>query len=333
LLDRKFHHILHRLRKQPDRQLYAAAANQVPEALDVCLQWTQCDTIDIAELLSRLLNAIRILQDALLGQVKFELDIGERHERQIQQLQGELQAAVAASSQLADQVAAAERQDLALRELLLDLTAEVSCSPGSPPPQPTGARPRPGRTAAAPKVDSGEISDCYVELDARVRACEQLQAQTSASLRGLASTPTTDLEDRRRLLLRGVPAGVAQRLEDGDFSGLGDKELLGAQFERRWRAEGSTGWNVVVVVAPCARAGFLRAARAIRASSGVVVAPYLTALGRSVRKQHLTSFARLQGLGLEPRWRGAAGIEYTDPCSRVRNTYFYGGQVPKCVAA
>jgi hypothetical protein len=251
----------------------------------------------------------------------------EQHEQQVQQLRGDLLATSAATSALIDKVTAGERQERAFRKQLNDLTAEVSCSPGSSPPRQTTAAP------AAARAGSSRLPACYEELDARVRACEQLQAQTSASLRGLASTPTTDLEDRRRLLLRGVPAGVAQRLEDGDFSVLGDKELLGAQFERRWRAEGSTGWNVVVVVAPGIRAGFLRAARAIRASSGVVVAPYLTALGRSVRKQHLTSFTRLQGLGLEPRWRGAAGIEYVDPCSRGTNTYYFGGQVPKCVAA
>lgn len=85
---------------------------------------------------------------------------------------------------------------------------------------------------------------------------------------------------------------------------LGVQGLVGAQFELRWKAEGSKLWNVVVVLAaPGTRAGFPAGNKGNLGQLWAVVAPNLTALGRSLRKQHPTLFAWLS----QPRWRKMVG--------------------------
>lgn len=61
----------------------------------------------------------------------------------------------------------------------------------------------------------------------------------------------------------------------------------------------------MVSVTPTQRKSFLRAAKAVRAASQTVVAPYLTAKGRALRKARQGILGRLKRQGLTPRWKGA----------------------------
>ncbi|KAG2485103.1 hypothetical protein HYH03_016094, partial [Edaphochlamys debaryana] len=87
---------------------------------------------------------------------------------------------------------------------------------------------------------------------------------------------------------------MADRLKSGDMSGLGPSgaSQLSASVQRCWKGEG--GWNVVLGVTTAQRAEFRLRAKEVREASGVVVAPYLTALGRALRKKRQPVFARLR---------------------------------------
>ncbi len=80
---------------------------------------------------------------------------------------------------------------------------------------------------------------------------------------------------------------------------------LEGTYLRAWKAPAGNAWNVVVSVTPTQRQSFLCAAKAVRAASHTVVAPYLTAKGRTLRKERQSIFERLKGQGLTLRWKGA----------------------------
>ncbi|KAG2492684.1 hypothetical protein HYH03_009099 [Edaphochlamys debaryana] len=101
---------------------------------------------------------------------------------------------------------------------------------------------------------------------------------------------------------------MADRLRSGDLSRLGfsGRTELQATVQRSWKGEG--GWNVVVGVTAAQRAEFRRRAKEVRVVSGVVVTPYLNALGRALRKERTPIFDELQAKGLAPRWFKGADI-------------------------
>ncbi|KAG2489442.1 hypothetical protein HYH03_012078 [Edaphochlamys debaryana] len=119
---------------------------------------------------------------------------------------------------------------------------------------------------------------------------------------------TAPKEERGRLLLREVSDEMADRLRSGDLSRLGfsGRTELQATVQRSWKGEG--GWNVVVGVTAAQRAEFRRRAKEVRVVSGVVVTPYLNALGRALRKERKPIFDELQAKGLAPRWFKGADI-------------------------
>ncbi|KAG2493715.1 hypothetical protein HYH03_008228 [Edaphochlamys debaryana] len=126
----------------------------------------------------------------------------------------------------------------------------------------------------------------------------------------------TPMEDRGRLL-RAVPDQLADRLRSGDLSGLGpsDGAALSASVQRSWKGEG--GWNVVLGVTPRQRASVLRVAKEVRAATGVIVAPYLTALGRAMRKERQGIFEVLRAKRLQPQWCKGADIRFFEVRSKL----------------
>lgn len=93
---------------------------------------------------------------------------------------------------------------------------------------------------------------------------------------------------------------MREKLQQGDFAGLGVAGLEGT-YERAWQAEGGDGWNVVLAVTAVQRQKFVRAAKALRAGSRTVVAPYLTPKGRALRRERQSIFQRLKEQGLTPQ--------------------------------
>ncbi len=146
-------------------------------------------------------------------------------------------------------------------------------------------------------------------IDQRVKAAASQQADLAARVDQLERYTSIfveheAVEDPKKLLLRGVSEELREKLQRGDFEGLGTEGLEGT-FVRAWQAEGGDGWNVVLAVSAVQRQKFVRAAKVIRTATRTVVAPYLTPKGRALRKERQSIFQRLKEQGLTPRWKGA----------------------------
>ncbi|KAG2491143.1 hypothetical protein HYH03_010585 [Edaphochlamys debaryana] len=158
---------------------------------------------------------------------------------------------------------------------------------------------------------SHQIAAVNIKTNTIANNVKRMQESVGQAERLLAVlAENTPMEDRGRLLLRAVPDQLADRLRSGDLSGLGpsDGAALSASVQRSWKGEG--GWNVVLGVTPRQRASVLRVAKEVRAATGVIVAPYLTALGRAMRKERQGIFEVLRAKRLQPQWCKGADIRF-----------------------
>ena len=123
------------------------------------------------------------------------------------------------------------------------------------------------------------------------------------------------LEEREKLA-EGCSGKLVEELRKGEFSTLGAGVSVSGReepgFVRCWQGRGRSDWNVVVQVCPRQHQLILREAKSVLRASGVVVAPYLTALGCSLRRERQGVFDTLLAKGLTPRWRKGVQIEYSE---------------------
>jgi hypothetical protein len=168
---------------------------------------------------------------------------------------------------------------------------------------------------------SGSLAGITMRLEessARLRACDEAMVEHGAQQRLSSSLAV----DESFLVVKGISGPMMEKVKASGCSALGEPASSGGvstsgrgevdgEVVRWWQGRGRSDWNAVVRVCPPQRSAFLRAARALQ-SGGVVVAPYLTALGCTLRKERQGVFGELLQKGLAPRWRNGVEIEYME---------------------
>ena len=140
---------------------------------------------------------------------------------------------------------------------------------------------------------------------------EEQRAALEAVKRSLARVRDAAAMDESNILLKSVSGELVERVRASGnpeaAASTSGTTLVSGRYVGAWQSAGRGVWNVVVMVTPQERSASVRAARPVR-STGVVVAPYLTSVGSSLRKGQLGSFEGFRAAGLKPRWKGGANI-------------------------
>ncbi len=116
--------------------------------------------------------------------------------------------------------------------------------------------------------------------------------------------------DEGKVLLRGLTEGQRDQIRrDGVPLGPRTEGRSAGKYARHWRRKDGL-YNVVLEVTPAQNAVWRQLAKdgEWAREKRVKIAPYLTPLGRALRRQMQSRFDSLWEQGLKPRWQGVCGI-------------------------
>ena len=167
-----------------------------------------------------------------------------------------------------------------------------------------------------------EMTACRQQVDDATARLKEQDADTTL-LKQQLSTIAEGLPvvDSGKVLLRGVSDARLDERRSKGASALG--EQLGGQFVRAWKSSGGDTHNVVIEVSEVQRTALLRAAKHLR-DGGLVVAPYLTAFGRKLRKERQEVFNSYKAKGVQARWRGVEVEFLVDGAWMSHDFSFFG---------